>query len=154
MTTGIEKRPRFEDFVAGGGEYDIFHKIGELDSTLRQSPQACVDGLGVQMLGAAKHRVEVKEADGQSHSVIMLGSNSYLSLTTHPAVVAASKRACDKYGYGMGAVSLYAGTTDLHRELETLIAELYETEDAIIFPCGYSANVGAISALCGRYHRT
>jgi 8-amino-7-oxononanoate synthase len=149
MKTDRRQECHFEDFIAGGGEFDIFHKIAEIDAALWASPQACLDGLGVQLLGAATHSVEVKEADGQSHNVIMLGSNSYLSLTTHPAVVAASKRACDKYGYGMGAVSLYAGTTDLHRELEVLIAQLYETEDAIIFPCGYSANVGVISALCG-----
>lgn len=149
MKTEMKKEKHFEDFIAGGGKFDIFHKIDEIDAALWASPQACLDGLGVQLLGAAKHRVEVKEASGESHDVIMLGSNSYLSLTTHPAVVAASKKACDKYGYGMGAVSLYAGTTDLHRELEILIARLYETEDAIIFPCGYSANVGVISALCG-----
>jgi len=55
----------------------------------------------------------------------------------------------NKYGYGTGAVSLYAGTTDLHKRLERAIAEFYGAEDAILFPCGYSANVGIISALCG-----
>jgi glycine C-acetyltransferase len=49
----------------------------------------------------------------------------------------------------MGAVSLYAGTTALHRELEQLIAEFYGTEDAMLFPCGYTGNVGILSALCG-----
>jgi len=86
---------------------------------------------------------------GASREVIMLGSNSYLNLTTHPDVVAAARAACERYGYGMGAVPLYSGTTDLHRTLEQRIAAFYGAEDALIFPCGYSANVGVISALCG-----
>ena len=79
----------------------------------------------------------------------MLALNSYLSLTTHPRVIAACKAACDKYGFGMGASPLLAGTSVLHRQLEGRIAEFYESEDAMIFPCGYSGNVGTISALCG-----
>jgi glycine C-acetyltransferase len=94
-------------------------------------------------------RVPIREQDGTRHEVIMLGSNSYLSLTTHPRVTAACKEACDRFGYGMGAVSLYAGTSTLHRELESRLASFYGAEDAILFPCGYSGNVGVISALCG-----
>ena len=51
---------------------------------------------------------------------------------------------------GLGAVSLYAGTCPLHRELERLIAGFYGTAEAVLFPCGYSGNVGVLSALCGR----
>jgi glycine C-acetyltransferase len=149
MNALIEETKQFEDFVAGGGQADIFEKVHALNAALETDFAECVQGLGLEMLGPAAHRTVVKEADGESHDVIMLGSNSYLALTTHPRVVAASKAACDKYGYGMGAVSLYAGTTDLHRQLEKLIAEFYEAEDAIIFPCGYTTNVGVISALCG-----
>jgi len=140
---------RFEDFVPRDGSADVLQKTKDLDLCLNESPPRFLDGLGVQMLGPAAPKAMVREADRSDHEVIMLGSNSYLSLTTHPAVVAASKAACDRYGYGMGAVSLYAGTTDLHKELEKRIAAFYGTDDAIIFPCGYSGNVGVISALCG-----
>ncbi len=140
----------FEDFMPKDGGDDIFKKINDLASFLTENHQDCLDGLGLQVLGAADHSVRLREPNQPDRDVIMLGSNSYLSLTTHPQVVAASKEACDKYGYGMGAVSLYAGTTDLHRQLEQLIAQFYKTEDAIIFPCGYSGNVGVISALCGK----
>ena len=148
LNATMEAEKQFEDFVADGGA-DLFGKIHELDAFLDTSCQEHTQGLGVEMLGPAARHTRVREADGQSHDVIMLGSNSYLSLTTHPTVVAASKAACDKYGYGMGAVSLYAGTTDLHKQLEALIAEFYDAEKAIVFPCGYSANVGVVSALCG-----
>lgn len=140
---------RFEDFIPRDGSRDIFEKVAELDLYLRDSPESYLDGLGLQILGPADHEIEILEKNNHRHKVIMLGSNSYLSLTTHPQVVNASVEACKKYGYGMGAVSLYAGTSDLHRKLETLIADFYGTDDAVIFPCGYSGNVGVISALCG-----
>jgi len=144
---GTERR--FEDFIPQDGDADIFAKADALDSYLGANPASYTEGLGLRMEGPAAHTCTVREHDGHSHKVTMLGSNSYLALTTHPAVVAASIKACAEYGYGMGAVSLYAGTTPLHRLVEEELSGLYGTEDAILFPCGYSANVGIISALCG-----
>jgi glycine C-acetyltransferase len=144
-----KEKKYFEDFLGRDGTTDIFQKVNDFNAFLKEKP-AQIDGLGLQMLGPASNRVKIRETGNEDREVIMLGSNSYLSLTTHPLVVSASQRACEKYGYGMGAVSLYAGTSDLHRQLESLIAEFYEAEDAIIFPCGYSGNVGVVSALCGK----
>jgi 8-amino-7-oxononanoate synthase len=139
----------FEDFIPRDGRADILQKVTDLDAYLRECPQEYLEGLGLQLLGPAAHVTRIRDHQERESDVIMLGSNSYLALTTDPDVVAASQAACAKYGYGMGAVSLYAGTTDLHRRLETLIAQVYGTEDTVIFPCGYSGNVGVISALCG-----
>lgn len=139
----------FEDFIPRGGQSDIMRKVDDLDAYLRESPQEYLEGLGLQLLGPAAHVVRIRNHRQKEQEMIMLGSNSYLALTTLPAVIAAAREACAKYGYGMGAVPLYAGTTDLHRELEELIARFYGTEDAVIFPCGYSTNIGVISALCG-----
>ena len=100
------------------------------------------------MLSASGPKVLVADpATGRPKEMIMLGSNSYLGLAADERVVDASIAAARKYGYGTGAVSLYAGTTDLHIELERRIAEFYRCEDAILFPTGYAANVGAVSAL-------
>jgi 8-amino-7-oxononanoate synthase len=151
MTTENNGQKVFEDFIGAGGGADLFDKAGDLDAYFKghSYAQSYGSALGVQLLGAASRSPQLMEADGRRHEALMLGSNSYLGLTTHPAVVAASKAACDKYGYGTGAVSLYAGTTDLHKRLERAIADFYGAEDAILFPCGYSANIGIISALCG-----
>jgi len=151
MQTDPSREPvrHFSDFAAGQGGADIFAKVTALDDYLRASPQTYLEGLGLHLLTPPAPRTRIREPDGHEHEVIMLGSNSYLGLTTHPRVVAAAQEACARYGYGMGAVPLYAGTTDLHRELEELIARFYGAEDAILFPCGYSGNVGVISALCG-----
>ncbi|MDD4889470.1 MAG: aminotransferase class I/II-fold pyridoxal phosphate-dependent enzyme [Phycisphaerae bacterium] len=84
---------------------------------------------------------------GEPREMIMLGSNSYLGLTNDPRVIKASIEATKTYGYGAGSVPLYSGTCELHIQLEKRLAEWYRCEDAIIFPTGYAANVGTISAL-------
>jgi 8-amino-7-oxononanoate synthase len=143
-------QPRhFEDFVPRAGTADVFRKVHDLDAYLSAERPAYLDGLGLQILGPVASHVDVREQDGATHEVIMLGSNSYLALTTHPHVVAACKAACDTFGFGMGAVALYAGISSLHRRLEEVIARFYGVEDAILFPCGYSGNVGVIASLCG-----
>ena len=145
----VNQPKRFEDFVSNKGTADIFQKMYELEAVLEEGTPRYLDGLGLQILTPSAPRIRIREKDNHDHEVIMLASNSYLSLTTHPRVIAACKAACDEYGFGMGASPLLAGTSVLHRQLERRIAEFYETEDAMIFPCGYSGNVGTISALCG-----
>lgn len=140
----------FEDFLPGGGQRDLFDKLRVFGQFLGEEAQAAVSGLGAVNLTAAGPSAQLRGRDGLTLPVIMLGSNSYLNLTTHSKVIAAARQALEKYGYGAGAVSLYAGITDLHRELEAAIARFYGTEAALVFPSGYGANVGVISALCGR----
>jgi len=147
--TAPEKTQHFEDFIAGRGGGELFDKVGRLSELIRLDPPPCTDGLGLPLTSAPNPNTTIIDDNGESRDVIMLGSNSYLALTTHPRVVAAAQRACEHFGYGMGAVPLYAGNTPLHRELEETLAEFLGQEDAILFPCGYSGNVGVISALCG-----
>jgi len=149
MKTETPKK-NFENFTSKNGESDILQKAYDLEEFLQSRTPAYLEGLGLQIMGPMTSRVAIKENDNTTHDVIMLGSNSYLTLTTHPRVTAACcKAATDEYGFGTGAVSLYAGTSPLHRELENKIAAFYGTEDAVLFPCGYSGNVGVLSALCG-----
>ena len=79
--------------------------------------------------------------------IIMLSSNNYLNLTTHPKVVQASIDATKKYGAGSGSVRAIAGTLDLHLEAEKICAEFKEVEAALIYSAGYTANVGLIPTL-------
>ena len=84
---------------------------------------------------------------GRKKEMIMMGSNNYLGLTSHPKVIKIAKENIDKYGAGAGSVPLLAGTFDIHRQLEMKLAELKGCEDAIIFPSGYVTNLGCIQAL-------
>lgn len=146
----MNNKLRFEDFAPGANNADILAKTKVFYDFLQQDSHTCAKGLGLNILSKTDHITTIQDDDKKIHDVIMLGSNSFLTLTKHPKVVAAVKNACTKYGYGTGAVSLYAGITDLHRELEERIAMLYGKEDAILFPCGYSGNIGVISAICGK----
>ena len=142
---------KFEDFINTDNTRsdELFSKVKRVNEVLNGSKLTGNEGLGVQLLQKTAPVVKMREKSGEEYETIMLGSNSYLNLTTHPKVIEGAKKAMEKYGFGMGAVSLYSGITDLHRELETIIADFYGTEDAILFPSGYGTNIGVISAMCG-----
>lgn len=81
---------------------------------------------------------------------ILLSSNDYLGLTQHPKVKEKAKEAIERFGCGSGASRLISGTTSLHCELESKLAEFKKTEAALVFASGYAANLGVISSLTGR----
>lgn len=139
---------KFEDFIHTHEGEDLFGKVQRVDEVLSSGVLTGNEGLGMKIMNKVMPESVIKEKDGTEHSVIMLGSNSFLNLSTHPQVMEGAREALEKFGYGMGAVSNYAGITDLHRELEQRIAEFYGAEDCIVFPSGYGTNVGVISALC------
>jgi 8-amino-7-oxononanoate synthase len=89
----------------------------------------------------------VVEMEGRE--TIMLGSNNYLGLTGDDRVKEAAREALDTYGTGVTGSRLLNGTTPIHVELETELAEWMETESAIVFSTGYQANVGCLQALLG-----
>jgi 8-amino-7-oxononanoate synthase len=81
---------------------------------------------------------------------IMMGSNNYLGLTHHPAVLAAAKAALERYGSGCTGSRFLNGTLDLHEQLEAELAEFLGKESCLVFSTGYQANLGFISGLVGR----
>ena len=81
---------------------------------------------------------------------IMLGSNNYLGLTHHPAVLEASERALHRYGSGATGSRLLNGTLDLHETLEARMASFFRKEAALVFTTGYQTSLGAIATLVGR----
>ena len=141
---------KFENFVNTLDGEDLFDKTKRLDKVLSSNIMTGNEALGMVTMNKVQPESGIKEKNGHVHNVIMLGSNSYLNLSTHPQVMEGARQALEKFGYGMGAVSNYAGITDIHKELEKRIANFYGAEDSIVFPSGYGANIGIISALCGK----
>src|SRR6202521_111879 len=82
--------------------------------------------------------------------VINIASNNYLGLTTHPKLREAALEATRKYGVGSGAVRTIAGTMKIHMELEEKIARFKNVEACVVFPSGFAANAGAVSAVLGK----
>lgn len=83
--------------------------------------------------------------------MLMMGSNSYLGLTTHPKVKEAAIKAIEKYGSGCAGSRFLNGTLDIHIELEAELAKLCGKEAALAYPTGYQANVGCISAIVQKH---
>jgi 8-amino-7-oxononanoate synthase len=79
--------------------------------------------------------------------MLMMGSNSYLGLTTHPKVKEASIEAIKKYGSGCAGSRFLNGTLDIHIELEAELAKLVGKKAALSFPTGYQANLGCIATM-------
>ena len=88
------------------------------------------------------------EIDGKEH--IDFSSNDYLGLSQHPEMLKASAKAAEQYGTGSGGSRLLSGDSDLFHELEDVVASFKGKESALVFNSGYQANVGIISALCGK----
>ncbi len=82
-------------------------------------------------------------------AVILMASNNYLGLATHPALTRAAIQATERFGVGAGAARLVSGTLPPHEELETALAKFKGTEAALTFGSGYLANLGLIPALIG-----
>ena len=82
--------------------------------------------------------------------LILLSSNNYLGLTTHPKVKKAALEAVEQYGTGSGGSRLTCGNYELYGRLEERIAKFKGTEDAIVFSTGYMANIGTIAAIAGK----
>ncbi len=86
----------------------------------------------------------------EGRRVLMLGSNNYLGLTTHPKVVKAAIEAVRKYGTSSCGSRFLNGTLTLHRELEERLAAFLKREAALVFSTGFQTNLGTISALVGK----
>ena len=83
----------------------------------------------------------------EGQEVLLFSSNNYLGLANHPALKQAAQKAIEKYGCGSGASRLISGSMAVHHELEQRLAALKKTEAALVFPTGYHANIGLLSAL-------
>jgi len=93
-------------------------------------------------------RVRVKDGKtGEVRDLVNLASYNYLGISYRPEVKQAAAEALERYGLGASGSPILSGTFDIHVELARAVASFKEKEASILFPTGYSANVGFISAL-------
>jgi 8-amino-7-oxononanoate synthase len=86
----------------------------------------------------------------EGRSLINFASNDYLGLAGDDRLIQAAIEATKVLGTGSTGSRLLSGHRELHRELESAIASLKQTEDALVFSSGYLANLGTITALVGQ----
>lgn len=79
--------------------------------------------------------------------VIMLASNNYLGLASHPRIKEAALRGIRDYGFGVSSVRFLCGTLTIHRRLEEKLSQFLGTEDTILFSSCFSANEGFFASI-------
>jgi 8-amino-7-oxononanoate synthase len=82
--------------------------------------------------------------------MVMLGSNNYLGLTSHPKIKEAAIAAVRKYGAGCAGSRLLNGTLDIHVQLEERLADFMKKPACVTFSTGFGVNLGVISSLAGK----
>ena len=122
--------------------FNIFNSFNE-DAELNQmttNRRFAFDGAGTE-------RMVFDPSVNQVIKMVNFGSNDYLNMSQHPRVVNAAIEALNQYGAGAGASCNAAGRTKLKVELEEEIADTFGYEKALVYPTGFMANTGVISAL-------
>jgi len=82
--------------------------------------------------------------------ILQFSSNNYLGLSGDERLIKAGINAAKNYGIGSTGSRLISGTHKIHTELEKKLAQLKNTEAAIVFSTGYATNLGVISSLFGK----
>ena len=91
----------------------------------------------------------VEIATREAGAVLNFCANNYLGLANHPQIVETAVEALRTHGFGMASVRFICGTQDLHKELESAIADFLSTEDAILYTSCFDANAGLFETLLG-----
>ena len=82
--------------------------------------------------------------------LVMLGSNNYLGLTSHPKVKERAIAAVRKYGSGCAGSRFLNGTLDIHVELEERLAAFMKKPACVTFSTGFLVNLGIFSSIAGK----
>jgi glycine C-acetyltransferase len=124
---------------------------------MRENPLAYLDDELNELRRQGLYRpLRVLDGEQKAHatvdhrSVVNLSSNNYLGLTTHPTLRARALDALQAFGVGTGSVRTIAGTMAIHVELERRLAAFKQTDAAVVFQSGFTANAGTVSSLLGR----
>ena len=109
---------------------------------------------GIEADGLLKRERLITGAQGAhvqvaGRQMLNLCANNYLGLADDPRLIAAAKAAMDGHGFGMASVRFICGTQDIHRQLETRLAQFLGQDDSILFAACFDANGGLFEPLLG-----
>ncbi|MDO8552991.1 MAG: glycine C-acetyltransferase [bacterium] len=76
-------------------------------------------------------------------------ANNYLGLAGTELLEKASEEAVKKWGFGLASVRFICGTQTVHKDLESAVARLVGTEDAVLYSSCFMANVGLFQTFFG-----
>lgn len=122
-------------------------------ATLYPTLASELEALGAN--GLFRSRAHIDGAQGarvviEGKEYVSFASNDYLGLACDPRLVETLRRAAATYGVGAGASHLLYGHSRAHDAAEAALADFVGYPSALLFSTGYMANLGVVTALCGR----
>ena len=138
----------YTNFYFGAGT-DAFALLEPFDDWWGQVHPAGYYLYELPLRSAPSTRVDVEDTKTGEirRGLVNFASYNYLGLSYRPEVKEAIKEAADIYGGGSSGSPILSGTTHLHEQFSAEVAAFKGKEAALIFPTGYSANVGTIAGL-------
>jgi len=140
-STDMDESMKERNTLAGIGGKDVFEKCRKFMAADNARK------IGIYPFFRPLDLNDGPEAVINGKRVVMLGSNNYLGLTTHPKVREAAKTAIDRFGTSMTGSRLVNGSMKLHEEFEEKIATWFQRESALVFTTGYQVNLATCAAL-------
>jgi glycine C-acetyltransferase len=137
----------YSNFYYGAGE-DPLNLLGPFNQWYREALPNGYYLYSEPLESAPTTHVEVRDRKtGEVRRLLNLASYNYLGISYREEVKRAAIEATERYGLGASGSPILSGTFDIHLQLAEGIARFKDKEASILFPTGYSANVGFISSL-------
>lgn len=103
------------------------------------------------ILSDQKACIEVTYPEGSPpKEVLNFCSNNYLGLANHPKIIESAIETLKTHGFGLSSVRFICGTQDIHKKLEQVISDFYETDNAVLYTSCYDANGGLFESILGQ----
>src|SRR6266568_4826045 len=137
----------YSNFYYGAGD-DPLNLLGPFMEWYREALPNGYYLYSEPLSSAPSTKVRVRNRKtGQVVDLINMASYNYLGISYREEVKEAAIEATRRFGLGASGSPILSGTFEIHKELESEVAAFKDKEAAILFPTGYSANVGFISAI-------
>lgn len=126
---------------------DLLRRAGALDAWCNLRARHGVWPYARVLEGPPEPLATVSNGDAPGRRGINFASQDYLSLAAHPEVAEAAARALRDAGPHSAGSAVLLGNTRVSRQLERALAELLGLGQVVLFPTGWAAAFGAITAL-------
>ncbi len=138
----------YTNFYFGSGD-DAFGMLDPFDEWYKDAKPSGYYLYGLPMQGAPTTRVDIRNTEtGKIHKDLLnFASYNYLGLSYRPEVKEAVIEAAHLYGNGASGSPILSGSLEVHHELADRVAKFKGKEAVLLFPTGYSVNVGVIAGL-------
>lgn len=138
----------YSNFYSGTGT-DPFNMLDPFDQWWADARPWGYYLFGLPMHTAPRARVDIVETKDrtQLEGLINLASYNYLGLSYRKEIIEVAVEALRTYGLGASGSPILSGTFDQHERLAEELAAFKKKEAVLLFPTGYSANLGLIAGI-------